>query len=307
MLAVAVAISSYATLDRQFPSTLTARLGAVNAEATVVSEGGTIGDVSLGRFSTIIKPVSIPTSALINRTAFTYGVAPGENLTAIAAKYNVTVSQIRWSNTNLISTDAVATGDRLVIPPVPGIVVTTKASDTFESLGTKYQVDPQVIIDFNRLRSAELAAGTVLVIPGGIGGAFPPPPALYQLLARSGNGGSYNAHAIGCCLGPYPATGFPVGWCTWYVATKRNVTWRGDAGYWYANAAAQGYPVGPTPKVGAIMVAWESWAGHVAYVEAVNPDGSWVVSEMNWVAFDVIDQRTIKPGQLGGKLVGFIY
>jgi LysM repeat protein len=307
VLAVAVAISSYATLDRQSPTSLTARLGAVNAEATVMSEGGTVGDVSLGRFSTIIKPVSIPTSAPINHMPFTYGVAPGENLTAIAAKYNVTVSQIRWSNTNLISTDSVATGDQLVIPPVPGIVVTTKASDTFENLGTKYQVDPQVIIDFNRLRSPQLTAGTVLVIPGGVGGAFPPPPAVYQLLARSGTGGSFSSHVVGCCLGPYPATGFPVGWCTWYVATKRNVTWRGDAGYWYANASAQGYPVGPTPKVGSIMVTWESWAGHVAYVEAVNPDGSWVVSEMNWIAFDVINERTIKPGQLGGKLVGFIY
>jgi len=28
---------------------------------------------------------------------------------------------------------------------------------------------------------------------------------------------------------------------------------------------------------------------------------------MNYVAFDVIDWRTIKPGQLGSKLVGFIY
>ena len=304
---MAVAISSYATLDRQFPTSLTARLGAVNAEATVVSEGGTVGDVSLGRYSTIIKPVSIPTSAPINHQPLTYGVAPGESLATIAARYNVTVSQIRWSNTNLTSTDSVATGDQLIIPPVAGIVVTTKASDTFESLGTKYQVDPQTIIDFNRLRSTQLTAGIVLVIPGGVGGAFPPPPALYQLLARSGSGQAFNSHVIGCCLGPYPATGFPAGWCTWYVATKRNVTWRGDAGYWYANASAQGYPVGPTPKVGAIMVTWESWAGHVAYVEAVNPDGSWVVSEMNWIAFDVINERTIKPGQLGARLVGFIY
>jgi LysM repeat protein len=307
VLAVAVAISSYATLDRQFPTSLTSRLGAVNAEAVVVSEGGTVGDVSLGRFSTIIKPVSIPTSAPINHQPLSYAVAPGESLATIAARYSVTVSQIRWSNTNLMSTDSVATGDQLIIPPVAGIVVTTKANDTFESLGTKYQVDPQAIIDFNRLRSAQLTSGIVLVIPGGVGGAFPPPPALYQLLARAGSGQAFNAHVIGCCLGPYPATGFPAGWCTWYVATKRNVTWRGDAGYWYANASAQGYPVGPTPKVGAIMVAWESWAGHVAYVEAVNADGSWVVSEMNWIAFDVINERTIKPGQLGGKLVGFIY
>jgi surface antigen len=91
------------------------------------------------------------------------------------------------------------------------------------------------------------------------------------------------------------------------VATKRNVTWRGDAGFWYQNASAAGYPVGPTPKVGAIMVTWESYLGHVAYVESVNADGSWTVSEMNFVAFNVISTRTIKPGQLGGRLVGFIY
>ena len=307
MLAVAVAISSYASMDRHIPAFLTARLGAVNAQAVVVGEGGTVGDVSLGRYSTIIKPVAIPTSAPISHQSFTYAVQSGENLTVIATKFNVTVSQIRWSNTNLMTSETVSTGDQLVIPPVPGIVVVTKASDTLDSLGTKYQVDPQVILDFNRLRSPQLPTGTTLVIPGGVGGEFPPPPALYQLLARSGTGQAFNAHVVGCCLGPFPATGFPAGWCTWYVATKRNVTWRGDAGYWYGNASAQGYPVGSVPKVGAIMVTWESWAGHVAYVEAVNSDGSWVVSEMNWIAFDVIDERTIKPGQLGGKLVGFIY
>ena len=307
VLAVAIAISSYATMDRHFPSLLTTRLGAVNADAQVMIDGGNVGDVSLGRYSTIIKPVSIPTSAPLDRSPKVYSVAPGESLTTIAAKYGVTESQIRWSNTNLMSTDSVNTGDQLVIPPVPGIVVTTKASDTFESLGVKFSVDPQLIIDFNRLRSAQLTAGTQIVIPGGVGGAFPPPPALYQLLARSGTNQPFNARVLGCCLGPYPATGFPSGWCTWYVATKRNVTWRGDAGYWYANASAQGYPVGPTPKVGSIMVTWESWAGHVAYVESVNADGSFVVTEMNWIQFNVINERTIKPGQLGGKLVGFIY
>src|SRR5207244_1327700 len=163
-------------------------------------------------YSTIIKPVSIPTSAPISHQPFTYIVASGENLKTIATKYRVSVAEIRWSNTNLYSSDSVATGDQIVIPPVHGVVVTTKAAD-------------------------------------------------------------------------------PVGWCTYYVATKRNVTWNGDAGYWYQNAAASGYAVGPTPKVGSIMVTWESWAGHVAYVEAVNSDGSWVVSEMNWVAFDVIDER----------------
>jgi N-acetylmuramoyl-L-alanine amidase len=307
VLAVAIAISGYASLDRHFQSSFTARLGAVTAEAVVSSEGGTVGDVSLGRYSTIIKPASIPLSAPISHTATTYRVQEGENLKVIASKFHVSVSQIRWSNTNLISSAVVATGDQIVIPPVPGIVVTTRGTDTLESLATKYSSDAQTILDFNRLRSSQLAAGTVLVIPGGVGGAFPPPPTLWQNLLQTGAGGSFHSTILGCCLGPYPATGFPPGWCTYYVATKRNVTWRGDAGFWYQNASAAGYAVGAKPKVGAIMVTWESYVGHVAYVESVNADGSWTVSEMNFIAFGVISTRTIKPGELSGRLVGFIY
>jgi len=300
-------MSSYAAMDRHFPTTLTAHLGPVNAEAIMVNQGGEYGDVSLGRYSTIIKPVSIPTSAPISHQPFMYTVAAGESLKTIAARYHVTVAEIRWSNANLYSNDSVSTGDKIVIPPVHGIVVTTKSSDTLQSLATKYSVDAQSIIDFNRLRTQTLTSGMTLVVPGGVGGAFPPPPALWQILAQQNTSSSFPVKVVGCCLGPYVNNGFPVGWCTYYVATKRNVTWNGDAGYWYQNAAYQGYPVGPKPKVGAIMVTWESWAGHVSYVEAVNPDGSWVVSEMNWVAFNVIDERTIKPGQLGSRLVGFIY
>ena len=310
MLAIAVAISSYASVDHHVPAYLTSRLGSVNAEALVAGEGGSAGDISLGRYSTIIKPVAIPTSAPVNHTAFAYTVRAGESLSTIATRFHVTVSQIRWSNSDLYSSDSVATGQQIVIPPVPGIVVTVKANDTLDSLATKYQVDAQSIYDFNRLRNPQLVVGATLVIPDGVGGAFPPPPAAWQLLMRTGTHGPYAVTVLNCCLGPYtgpPTNNFPVGWCTYYVATKRPVTWSGDAGFWYQNASAKGYAVGPTPKPGAIMVTWESWAGHVAYVESVNADGSWVVTEMNWVAFDVIDQRTVRPGQLGAALVGFIY
>ena len=126
----------------------------MNAEATVSGEGGAVGDVSLGRYSTIIKPVSIPTSAPISHQAFSYTVAAGESLKTIAARYHVTVAEIRWSNTNLYSSDSVSTGDQIVIPPLHGIVVTTKSSDTVTGLASKFSVDPQVIIDFNRLHSA---------------------------------------------------------------------------------------------------------------------------------------------------------
>src|SRR5258708_7291895 len=195
-------------MDRHFSSSLASHLGAVNAEAVVVSEGGTVGDVSLGRYSTIIKPASIPTTAPVNRMPVTYSVAAGESLATIAARFGVTVSQIRWSNSNLIASDSIATGQQLVIPPVPGIVVTTKATDTFDSLGAKYQVDPQAIIDYNRLRSTQLTAGIVLVLPDGVGRALPPPPALWQVLAHSATGRSLRVPTPGCFLWPVPAAAF---------------------------------------------------------------------------------------------------
>jgi LysM repeat protein len=305
VLAVALAISGFATIDRHAGSYFN-RLGTLNAQALVDIQGGSLADVTLGRYSTIIQPVAIPTTTVQSHLPTTYTIQPGENLNAIAAKFHVTSSQLRWSNSSLFSSAAVVAGETIIIPPVPGVVVTVKGSDTVQGLASAYQVDPGVIMDFNRLRDSQLTAGMQLVIPGGIGPAFPPPPVQYQQ-HNYGSGGAMPYVIKSCCLGPYAATGFPMGWCTYYVATWRNVTWRGDAGWWYDNAKAQGYPVGSQPKVGAIMVTWESYLGHVAYVEAVNSDGSWTVSEMNYAAFDVIDWRTIKPGQLGSRLVGFIY
>lgn len=100
---------------------------------------------------------------------------------------------------------------------------------------------------------------------------------------------------------------FPYGQCTYYVATRRTVTWRGNAGQWYGNAKAQGYPVGPTPKAGAIMVSYEGISlGHVAYVESVNADGSFVVSEMNYNGqWGKETSRTVVPSTI--YIVGFIY
>jgi LysM repeat protein len=306
VLAVALAISGYASIDRGVGNYLT-HLGAVNAQALVVDEGGAVGNVSFGRYSTIIKPVDIPTSAPASHLPTTYTVQSGDTLPSIAARFHVTVSQVRWSNSSsLFTTDAIIAGQSLMIPPVPGVVVIVKAGETVPGLAKKYQVDPSTIIDYNRLRDPQLTAGTMLVIPNGIGPAFPPPPVAFQT-TQLGGGGAMPTVVKSCCLGPYANTRFPIGWCTYYVATWRNVTWTGDAGWWYDNAKAQGYKVGSKPAVGAIMVTWESYLGHVAYVEAVNADGSWTVSEMNYVAWNVIDWRTIKPGQLGTRLVGFIY
>ena len=103
---------------------------------------------------------------------------------------------------------------------------------------------------------------------------------------------------------PTAATIFPYCYCTYYVATRRLVSWRGNAIDWWWNARAAGRPEGSQPQVGAIQVSRDSWWGHVAFVEQVNGNGSWWVSEMNFTAWGYVDRRTVWPG---GTLVGFIY
>lgn len=129
-----------------------------------------------------------------------------------------------------------------------------------------------------------------------------------QAAASAAAGVVAAAKAIGTSYtsGPFP-NHFDPGQCTWYVANKRYVPWFGNANQWIAGAEQYGFPVGTTPQVGAIMVTAESGYGHVSYVESVNPDGSWTVSEMNYTAPFVEDTRTLRMGQVPLIYPGFIY
>jgi len=274
----------------------------------MLGEGGHVGDVNLGRSSTIIKPVAIPIAAPVSHAPFGYTVQDNEDIAKVASKYHVTVSQIRWSNPDILTNaDNVVAGAQLVIPPVPGVVYKVKAGDTLDAISATYHVDAATVMDYNRLRDSLLAVGSVLVLPDAVGPDFPviPPPLTH--VERVASGSWLDVTLMPYVLGPFNPGGFPVGWCTYYVATMRHVTWNGNAGYWYDNARAQGVPVGATPQKGSIMVTWESWMGHVAYVNSVNADGSFTVLEMNALGFNEIDQRTIQMSAISSVLVGFIY
>ncbi len=101
------------------------------------------------------------------------------------------------------------------------------------------------------------------------------------------------------------ANHFPFGWCTYYVATRRYVPWLGNAITWLWGARTFGFATGSVPRVGAIMVTAESVWGHVAYVEQVSSSGSFIVSEMNYNAWGVVDFRNVVPGKV--PILGFIY
>lgn len=292
VLIVAIALSGYASIAKGLPQAANLRLGVVNAEGQAFGQGGTTGRVELGRTGTIVKPAAIPTSAPVQHTPTKYTVRQGEDVYAIAKKFNITADELRWSNADrLTKTDLVKPGDQLEVPPIPGVVVTVKPTDTPQAIAAAFKVDVQAIVDFNYLRDPDhLNAGDVLVIPNGRG------PTLFP--RRASDAAPH--------LGPYANGKFTYGQCTYYVASRRYVPWSGDAWMWFGNARAMGYPEGQVPEPGAIMVTWESVVyGHVAYVEQVNADGSFVVSEMNFKAWNVIDTRTLRVKDV--PLIGFIY
>jgi surface antigen len=113
---------------------------------------------------------------------------------------------------------------------------------------------------------------------------------------------------------PGNSAGYAFGYCTWWVSHKRLIPWHGMAAQWWSLARSYGFAEGSTPRVGAVMVMGYGMAGasassgHVAYVESVNPNGSFVISEMNWYGsgggFGKVDYRTITS--MAG-ILGFIY
>jgi murein DD-endopeptidase MepM/ murein hydrolase activator NlpD len=159
VLATAVAMSGYAAIDRSFLSNL--HSAAVTAAAA--DEGLAVGDVSLGRESVVIKPLSIPTSPLVNRAPIVHIVVQGDTLESIGQQFNLPWREIVWSNPGLRM--PLKVGRSLQLPPVPGVVVVVRVGDTPASLAATYGVDQTTVLGFNGFRGPRLTPGSLLVIP----------------------------------------------------------------------------------------------------------------------------------------------
>jgi len=81
-----------------------------------------------------------------------------------------------------------------------------------------------------------------------------------------------------------------------------------DAWRWLGNAQAAGIATGVEPVPDALVVFPRGYGGssigHVAYVQRVNQNGSYVISERNWNHNPNITTRVVRPGYAG---IRFIY
>lgn len=85
--------------------------------------------------------------------------------------------------------------------------------------------------------------------------------------------------------------------CTYYVKQMRPDLPNdlGNANQWYVNAKADGFKVGSKPKVGAVGVSYEGWAGHVVYVQKLKKNGNIIISEMNYMGLWNKNTREVSP------------
>jgi surface antigen len=117
------------------------------------------------------------------------------------------------------------------------------------------------------------------------------------------------------------ATGnsYPGGQCTWYAEQEAHLytgLWLaslGNAMNWAANAAADGWAVGATPRIGSVIVFQPGadsagGVGHVAWVTAYYPNtGKVVISEMHFPNLGVVDSRVIPDGVNNPNKIRYIY
>lgn len=234
-----------------------------------------------------------------------YKVQGGDTLSTIASKFNITTNTIKWAN-KLGDVDSIKPGQTLTILPVVGTMHKVKEGQTLPKIAEIYNASVPQIIEENGLIDKTIKPGQVLMIPGGrVWEPEPQPEPQSSPSATTRYASRYQASSGRSVAYGGSGNKFPYGWCTYYVASRRSVTWRGNAGAWLYNARAQGYATGYSPRAGAIVVTAESGYGHVAIVESVS-GGNIRISEMNGPAgWGVIGTRTIPAS--GGVIRGYIY
>lgn len=224
----------------------------------------------------------------------TYEVQLGDTPSYIAASFGISTNTLLWAN-SLSYWSIIRPGQKLVILPTSGILHEVKRGETLAGVVKKYKGEIDKTIAYNGLPAdGSLQPGQKVIIPGGSKAIYYQPRVRYAYSYRPG---SY--------YGPYGTKShrFPWGQCTWYVAQKRLIPWGNHAKYWLGNAQRYGFPTGPEPQPGAIVVTREGWYGHVAYVEAVNGN-SITISEMH------LGQGRLKTRKLARNswvIRGYIY
>ena len=236
---------------------------AVDVSNLADSQDAQIGSATTSQ-SIITKPQFVNGGADSITTIRTYVTVDGDTVSSLATKFGITSNTIRWSNG--LYSDTLSTGTSLLIPPRNGVIYKVVSGDTVASIASKFSADQSQVIAFNNLEIKSLVPGQTIFVPDGT-------------VPVVTNNVSYSAYGF---LPVYGDNGYTYGYCTWYVASQISIprNW-GNANTWAYYARLSGWTVSSVPVPGSIFQTTAGYAGHVGIVEAVYPNGTMFISEMN--------------------------
>jgi cell wall-associated NlpC family hydrolase len=119
-----------------------------------------------------------PTAAPTPLAPIVYHVADGDTLSGIADKFGVSADAIAAASGIQGSGDSLAIDQKLLIPPVPGVLHTVQDGDTLGAIADRYGASEADIVHANGLVAPYvLQISQVLIVPGGAINPTPAPSA----------------------------------------------------------------------------------------------------------------------------------
>jgi len=271
-----------------------------------------------------------------------YIVKPWDNLSSIAYKFGTTISQIKQINN--LKSDVLRPGQKLIIRSQPGIYYQVKEDTSWKDFAQKYKLDLKQLLSLNYVSDEDqiLQKWDEIFLPltqkeaiekGLLPKPKPKPRPTYTQPHRSvtvttstsqrtpvSSSSRWSKVVKSYYRNPWIYNWFAPGHCTRFVAikkfpyitdTKQKKLWHWNAKNWYDNAAAAGYPVGQTPKIGSIVVIrygapnYYYNYGHVWIVRDIDwKNKKLLIEEMNAKWRFIVTRRRIP---MDNKIIGYIY
>jgi len=162
-----------------------------NTTVQRLAELNNITNTSLIRVGQVLILPSSGSTTPPPSSSTTYTVKAGDTLSAIAARYNTTVSQLAAAN-NITNVNLIIVGQVLTIPgttppPSSTITYTVKAGDTLYAIALRYNTTVSKIAAANNITNINLIrVGQVLTIPTGTS-TTPPPSTTVTYTVKAGD------------------------------------------------------------------------------------------------------------------------
>ncbi|NQS92098.1 MAG: LysM peptidoglycan-binding domain-containing M23 family metallopeptidase [Chloroflexi bacterium] len=141
-----------------------------------------------------------------NTKPFSYLVASNDSMFGLAEIYDLDPESILWSNYNTLQDNphSLKPGMELIIPPINGIYYQWEVGDDVDSVATKFETDPELIINWigNDLDLLDpvIEAGDMVMIPDGKRDFQ---QWIIPTISRGAAGVSSGIYGDGACSGPF--------------------------------------------------------------------------------------------------------